>query len=152
LLALVLSVAWLLWSGLYKPLLLSLGAVSMVVTLVFAVRMNFFEHTEGLAKLAIRLPGYWFWLLTEILKSSIQVAGIVLSPSLNLQPRLVKIVRQDEDELPQVILGNSITLSPGTITIDIDESEVLVHCVSEQGAADMESGELLRRIDNLKAS
>ena len=144
--------AWLLWSGIYKPLLLGLGALSMVITLVFAVRMDFFKHTEGLAKLAIRLPGYWLWLLLEILKSSIQVARIVLSPRLTLEPRLVRIVRQGEDELPQVILGNSITLSPGTITIDIDESEVLVHCVSEQGAADMEGGEILRRINNLKAN
>jgi len=152
LLTLVLSVAWLLWSGLYKPLLIGLGSLSVLVTLIFAVRMKFFEHTEGLAQMASRLPGYWLWLLGEILKSSVQVSRIVLSPSLPIQPRLVKLVSQSGDELPQVILGNSITLSPGTITIDIDENEVLVHCISEEGAQDMESGELLRRVDLLRPS
>ncbi|MFT7140752.1 MAG: multicomponent Na+:H+ antiporter subunit E [Sulfitobacter sp.] len=152
LLTLVLSVAWLLWSGLYKPLLIGLGSVSVGVTLIFAVRMKFFEHTEGLAQMAIRLPGYWLWLLGEILKSSVQVSRIVLSPSLPIQPRLVKLVCKSSDELPQVILGNSITLSPGTITIDIDETEVLVHCIDEAGAQDMESGELLRRVDLLRPS
>jgi multicomponent Na+:H+ antiporter subunit E len=152
LLTLVLSVAWLLWSGLYKPLLISLGSLSVLVTLIFAVRMKFFQHTEGLAQMAIRLPGYWLWLLKEILKSSVQVSRIVLSPSLPIQPRLVMLVCKSDDELPQVILGNSITLSPGTITIDIRETEVLVHCIDEDGAQDMESGELLRRIDLLRAS
>ena len=66
--------------------------------------------------------------------------------------RMVKIASQSGDELPRVILGNSITLSPGTITIDIDDREVLVHCISEEGAQDMESGELLRRIEALGIS
>jgi len=152
LLTLVLSVAWLLWSGLYKPLLISLGSLSVAVTLIFAVRMKFFQHTEGLAQMATRLPGYWLWLLKEILKSSVQVSRIVLSPSLPIQPRLVTLVCKSDDELPQVILGNSITLSPGTITIDIRETEVLVHCIDEEGAQDMESGELLRRVDLLRPS
>jgi multicomponent Na+:H+ antiporter subunit E len=145
----VLSVAWLLWSGIYKPLLLGLGVVSVVITLVFAVRMRFFDHAAGLGRMAVRLPGYWLWLLKEILVSSVHVARLVLSPSLPIQPRLVYILSEPGEELPQVILGNSITLSPGTITIDIDEKAVLVHCISESGAKDMESGELLRRISQL---
>lgn len=149
-LAAVLSIAWLLWSGIYKPLLLGLGAVSVVITLIFAVRMKFFDHAEGLGRMAVRLPGYWLWLLKEILLSSIQVARVVLSPSLPIEPRTVKIMSQPGEELPQVILGNSITLSPGTITIDIDENELLVHCISEAGAKDMESGEVLRRIARLR--
>lgn len=112
--------------------------------------MKFFEHTSGLARMATRLPGYWFWLLIEIIKSAIQVSRIVLSPSLPIQPKLVKLTAKSDQELPQVILGNSITLSPGTITIDIDESEVLVHCISAEGAADMESGVLLDKIDKLR--
>jgi multicomponent Na+:H+ antiporter subunit E len=151
-LAVVLSIVWLLWSGLYKPLLISLGALSVVVTMIFAVRMKFFDHAEGLGSMALRLPGYWLWLLKEILVSSVQVTRIVLSPKLDIQPRTVKILSEPGSELPQVILGNSITLSPGTITIDIDEKEVLVHCISEAGARDMESGDLLRRIDRLKGS
>jgi multicomponent Na+:H+ antiporter subunit E len=149
LLGFVLVLTWLGLSGFFKPLLLSLGAVSVVITLIFAVRVKFFEHVIGLNSMGWRLPLYWLWLLGEIIKSALQVARIVLSPKIPMNHRMVKITSQSGDELPRVILGNSITLSPGTITIDIDDREVLVHCISEEGAQDMESGELLRRIEAL---
>lgn len=150
LLTIVLAITWLGLSGFFKPLLLSLGAVSVAITLIFAVRIKFFDHVVGMTRMGWRLPAYWFWLLTEIIKSAIQVARIVLSPKLPMNHRLVRITSDTDEELPRVILGNSITLSPGTITIDIDEREVLVHCISEEGAQDMESGELLRRIRKVR--
>lgn len=150
LLMVVLAVTWMGLSGFFKPLLLSLGAISIGITLMFAVRTGFFKHATGTTAMASRLPGYWLWLLLEIVKSAIQVARIVLSPRLPMNHRLVKLTLDDEDALPGVILGNSITLSPGTITVDIDGRVVLVHCISEEGAQDMESGELLRRIRRLK--
>ena len=149
-LAFVLVIIWLGLSGFFKPLLLTLGAVSVVITLIFAVRVKYFEHVVGLNNMGWRLPLYWLWLLKEIIKSALQVARIVLSPTIPKDHRLVKITSQSGEELPRVILGNSITLSPGTITIDIDDREVLVHCISEEGAKDMESGELLRRIEALR--
>ncbi len=149
-LTVVLALTWLGLSGFFKPLLLTLGAISIGITVVFAVRTKFFKHAMGTTKMASRLPGYWLWLLLEIVKSAIQVARIVLSPKLPMNHRLVKLTLEDEDAMPGVILGNSITLSPGTITVDIDGREVLVHCISEEGAQDMESGELIRRIRDLR--
>lgn len=149
-LGVILSLAWLAWSGFFKPLLLSLGAISVALTVYLAVRTSFFEHARGLFGMSLRLPAYWFWLLVEIIKSSIDVAKIVLSPSLPISPSLVRLHCPREAEMPQTILGNSITLSPGTITIDIDEKEALVHCLSEKGAIDIESGEILRRIRHLE--
>ncbi len=151
-LVLVLAVAWLLWSGIYKPMILGLGILSIGITLLLAIRMNFFVHTEGLPKLMLRLPGYWVWLLKEILVSSFDVARIVLSPRLPISPTVITLTSDSAEELPQVILGNSITLSPGTITIDIDESEVLVHCLTEQGANDLKHGDLMQRIRRLEKS
>ena len=152
LLTFVLGITWLGLSGFFKPLLLSLGVISVVITLIFAVRIKFFDHVLGMTKMGWRIPVYWVWLLIEIIKSAIQVARIVLSPKLPINHRLVKITSETGEELPRVILGNSITLSPGTITIDIDDKEVLVHCISEQGAQEMESGELLRRIEQLRGA
>lgn len=149
-LAIVLSIAWLLWSGLYKPMLLGLGALSVGLTLILAVRMNFFRHTDGLAGMLVRLPGYWWWLLKEIVTSSIDVTRIVLSPSLPISPRVIKIRSESLQELPHVILGNSVTLSPGTITIDIDDHELIVHCLSDAGAQDLRDGELMRRVQKLE--
>lgn len=149
-LTVVLVIAWLLWSGIYTPMLLGLGALSIALTLYLAVRVNFFAHTEGLLGLLPRLPGYWMWLIKEIIVSSWDVARIVLSPSLPISPTLVTLRSRRDEELPQVILGNSITLSPGTVTLDIDEYEVLVHCISEAGADALLSGELLRRVEQLE--
>ena len=150
LLCIVLVAAWLIWSGLYKPMLLGLGALSVGLTAWLAVRMNFFEHTEGLPRLLRRLPGYWWWLLKEIVASSIEVARIVLSPSLPISPTMITLRNKSDVELPQVILGNSVTLSPGSITVDIDEQELIVHCITEAGAQALQEGELLRRIERLE--
>ncbi len=149
-LIIVLTIAWLLWSGIYKPIIFGLGVFSVAITAYLAVRMNFFEHTGGLQHMALRLPLYWAWLLKEIIKSSIEVARIVLSPSLPIKPQVVQITSEKDKELPQVILGNSITLSPGTITIDIDGSEILVHCINDATADDLKSGELMKRVDQLE--
>lgn len=149
-LCLVLAAAWLIWSGIYKPMLIGLGALSVGLTAWLAVRMDFFEHTEGLPGLLLRLPAYWWWLLKEIVVSSIDVARIVLSPSLPISPTIITLRNESERELPQVILGNSITLSPGSITIDIDENELIVHCITKAGAESLELGELLRRIEQLE--
>lgn len=149
-LTIVLIITWLGLSGFFKPLLLSLGAVSIAITLMFAVRTGFFNQAFGITKMAARLPGYWLWLLLEIIKSAIQVSRIVLSPKLPMNHRMVKLTLDDDEPMPGVILGNSITLSPGTITVDIDGRDVIVHCISEEGAQDMESGELLRRIKHLR--
>lgn len=146
LLACLLAVSWFIWSGMFKPMLIGLGTLSIIITVYVAVRIRFFDHVQGMHLFAWRLPVYWFWLLKEIVISSIDVARIVLSPSLPISPRLVRMESEQGLELPQVILGNSVTLSPGTITIDIDEHVLLVHCLSEHAAKQLESGELLRRI------
>lgn len=151
-LAVFLAIAWLLWSGIYKPMVLGLGVFSVAVVTYLAVRMNFFSHTDGLQYMIWRLPFYWAWLLKEILKSAYHVARIVLSPSLPIKPRIVRIVSERDQEMPQVILGNSITLSPGTVTIDIDGSQILVHCINDATAEDLKSGELQRRVDRLERS
>lgn len=151
LLLLVLSCAWLLWSGLYKPLLLGLGAFSCLLSLYMAHRMGFFRH-QALMGLLPRLPGYWLWLLREIAISSAEVARIILSPSLPISPTVVKLRAESDGEVAQVILGNSITLSPGTVTLDVFEGELLVHCLTRQGAESLKSGEAVRRAAALERS
>ena len=142
--------AWLLWSGLYKPVVLGLGAFSCVLVVYLATRLDFFTHADGIPRLLVRLPRFWLWLLKEIVVSSWQVAKIVLSPSLPIKPSLVVLDIGSEDEMPRVIFGNSITLSPGTITLDIDGQNALIHCLTEESAAAVTSGELQRRIAGLE--
>ncbi len=140
---------WLLWSGLYKPLLISLGVFSCSLSLWLAQRTGFFRHALPIRSL-LRLPALWWWLLIEVIKSSIEVARIILSPSLPIQPELVEFTTTEKTNSGKVILGNSITLSPGTVTIDVDEDRLLVHCLTSNTANELRSREVERRIEKLE--
>lgn len=146
-----LAVAWVLWSGLYKPLLLGLGAFSCLLCAYLAHRTGFFAHSD-IFRLLPRLPGYWWWLLREIVVSSIEVARLILSPSLPISPTVVVLKADSASEVSQVLLGNSITLSPGTVTMDVHEGELVVHCLTSAGARKLQSGEALQRVAALERS
>lgn len=141
LLLLVLAISWLLWSGLYKPLVMGLGAFSCLLSAYLAHRMGFFRHHEALIKFLPRLPGYWLWLLKEIVISSIDVAKLILSPSLPISPTVVVLNAKAKTDVGQVILGNSITLSPGTVTLDVHEGILLIHCLTSEGAKELQKDE-----------
>lgn len=85
-----LGVLWVLWSGFYTPLILSLGAASCLVTLYVAHRIGFFRQEIFSLHIIPRLPGYWSWLLVEIAKSSLDVARIVLKRRLEISPTVVE--------------------------------------------------------------
>ena len=148
-LLLILVVSWVLWSGIYKPLLVGLGLLSCLLSLWVAKRTGFFRHAMVLRAL-LRLPALWWWLLQEVVKSSLEVARVVLSPSLPIQPELVELTTSEEADSAKVILGNSITLSPGTVTIDVHENRLLVHCLTADSAAGLRSLEAERRVARLE--
>jgi multicomponent Na+:H+ antiporter subunit E len=143
-LLLVLAIAWVLWSGLYKPLVLGLGAFSCGLSCYMAHRMGFFRH-QALMKLLPRLPAYWWYLLREIVASSLDVARLILKPTLPVSPTVVVLQAEAQSEVGQVILGNSITLSPGTVTLDVHEGQLLVHCLTSKSARALQDGEANRR-------
>jgi multicomponent Na+:H+ antiporter subunit E len=149
LLLLVLGVSWVLWSGLYNPLVLGLGVFSCLLSAYMAYRMGFFRHQAPLA-LFPRLPGYWWWLLREIVASSVEVMRLILKPSLPISPTLVEIQAQTQSPVGLVILGNSITLSPGTVALDVHEGKLLVHCLTSESAQALRDGEANRRAAQLE--
>lgn len=138
--------AWLLWSGIYKPLLLGLGILSCALTIYVKQRMDYFETDLYALRFGRRLFGYWLWLAKEIVKSSLDVARIVLSPSLPISPKVVKIEASCEHPVDQAILANSITLTPGTLALDVYKGEITVHALTQAGADELERGEMDRRV------
>ncbi len=147
---LLLAATWLLWSGLYKPLLLGLGVLSCVLTFLLARRIDYFDNELFALRLSLRLLRYWLWLGGEIIRSSLDVIRIVLHPKLPISPRVIDIKAGAEDPFYQVILGNSITLTPGTLTIDVHEGVIKVHALTEDGARSLEAGEMNRRVAALQ--
>lgn len=150
-LLLALLVSWVLWSGIYKPLLLWLGLFSCLLSVWLAHRMGFFRHPLP-PRTALKLPAYWWWLLREVIKSSLEVARLVLSPSLPISPTTVELTTTETSDLGKVLLGNSITLSPGTVTIDVHEDRLLVHCLTRSSAMDLLGQEAQRRTSRLEIS
>jgi multicomponent Na+:H+ antiporter subunit E len=148
-LLLILLVSWVLWSGIYKPLLLWLGLFSAVLSTWLGHRMGFFRHPIP-PRALLRLPRFWVWLLGEVIRSSIDVARIVLSPSLPISPTKVELTTTESTEAGRVILGNSITLSPGTVTIDIDDDRLVVHCLTRDGAEALRGMEVQQRTERLR--
>ena len=138
-LTILLMVAWLLWSGIYKPILLALGLFSCLLCVYLVYRTGFFRGPSGL-HLLHRLPGYWLWLLKEVFRSSIDVARIVLNPKLPISPTMIELEAQPTGPIGQAILGNAITLSPGTVTVDLYQGKLMVHCLTQSGADDLATG------------
>ncbi|HSN52482.1 MAG TPA: Na+/H+ antiporter subunit E [Woeseiaceae bacterium] len=147
---LLLFVAWVLWSGYLKPLLLGLGALSCLLTVWIVRRMGYFDDETYAFHYDWRLLGFWGWLGGEVVKSSIEVARIVLRPRIDVEPQVVTIDASSLGPVDQALLGNSITLTPGTLTLDVDEGRLLVHALTPNGAAALEGGEMQQRVAALR--
>ena len=142
--------AWLLWSGIYKPLLLALGLFSCLLTIYIKHRMEYFQTEVFALQFGRRLIGYWLWLAKEVVKSSLDVARIIVSPSLPISPQVLTIKASSENPVDQATLANSITLTPGTLALDVYKGEVTVHALTKTGADELRKNEMDRRILSLR--
>ena len=146
----MLVIAWLLWSGIFQPLLLMLGLFSCALTFLLVRRMGYFDNDFFALRFSMKLISYWAWLGREVFRSSLQVARVVIDPSLPISPRTIEIKSTSRHLVDQVILANSITLTPGTLALDLHEGIIKVHTLTEAGAQDLLSGEMNRRVDALR--
>jgi multicomponent Na+:H+ antiporter subunit E len=137
---------WLLMSGFFTPLLISLGVTSVLLVLYIAHRMDLYDHETFPYHLKLRFLGYWGWLAKEIFKANIDVAKIVLSPRMPISPRVVRVKATQKTDLGLVIFANSITLTPGTVTIDIEGDEMVVHALSQDLADGVLNGDMDARV------
>lgn len=126
-----LFVIWLLLSGVYKPLIMGLGFASCVLVVIVVRRMDNAADAERL-KVNLRpveLTKYLFWLFWEIAKANWTVTKLILSPEMKMKQRLFKVPFSQKTDLGQTIFANSITLTPGTISVEVEEDHFLVHAV-----------------------
>ena len=149
-LGVVLAVVWLLLSGHFEPLILMLGLASCVIVVVIAKRMDFVDHEGHPIHLTRRAVGYWLWLSWEIVKANIDVARRVLAPRIAINPTMVRLASSQKSDLGLVIYANSITLTPGTISVDVEPGEILVHALSRDAARELEIGEMDRRVSQVE--
>ncbi len=146
----LLSLTWIMWSGYFTSMLLFLGLVSCALCIWLALRMRFFDDYLFSMPVGMGLLGYWIWLLREVIASSLAVTRIVLSPRLPISPRVARIRAGSDHPYDQVLFANSITLTPGTLSMDLDDGVITVHSLTEDGMRDLLSGEMNRRVTALR--
>lgn len=89
---------------------------------------------------------YGFWLVLEILKSNIDVCKRILNPRLPISPRWVTIKASQNSEFAKIVYANSITLTPGTISIDVEDENIDVHALSDIGVEGLEAGDMDKKV------
>ena len=149
---LTLAALWLLWSGLYLPLMLGLGLASVVLVVWLTRRLETIDHESVPTHLGFKVIAYWGWLVKEIVVSSIDVTRIVLTRDMPISPTMVQTRSKSAGVVGQVLLANSITLTPGTLTTDIDDDGLItVHALTQSGADGVVNGDMNDRVAALPA-
>lgn len=140
------AVLWLVLSGHYdSTLLLSLGAGSAVFAVLLAWRLHILDDETAPYYKLWRFLFYWPWLLVEIIKANIIVVRTILSADMVLTPRMVRVKTLPGTDMGKVLLANSITLTPGTVSVDIDENEIIVHALLKELTGKEGFAEMSRR-------
>ncbi len=129
-----LAALWFTLSGRTELQLVVLGAVSVLVVLVLIGRMAIIDHGTAGIRRPTPLLLYWLWLGGEIFKANVAVARAVLKVDLDLSPTLVRVPSSQRTDFGRAVFANSITLTPGTVTVDIEDDCFLVHALTESMA------------------
>ncbi|MFQ6136343.1 MAG: Na+/H+ antiporter subunit E [Candidatus Hydrothermarchaeales archaeon] len=153
---LALLLFWLFVSSTFDIQHIMLGAFCALLVAVFSHEMLIRKGERALPKpkVIILYLFYIGYLITEIIKSNIQVARIVLDPKMPISPGIVKFKTGLKKDLIKVTLANSITLTPGTFTIDIIGDTYYVHAITthrpEEYARGIEEWPMLRRLREIE--
>ena len=123
---------WVIISSKLDVISLTIGVmVSLLVVFYnYDLIFNQSEMTKLTFKKLLALIVLGFFLMINIVKSNIEVAKIVLSPKMSIHPGFKKIKQPLKKEVNRAMFGNAITLTPGTLTVDMNDDEILVHALN----------------------
>ncbi|MEN9807559.1 MAG: hypothetical protein RL756_2079 [Pseudomonadota bacterium] len=145
--AIVLFAFWLTLSGFFTPLLLTAGALSAIAVAFFCQRrLRIIDRDAQPLHLLLRAVTYWPWLVIEIVKSALQVSRRILAPRLSISPCFARVPLPQETEAGRVTYANSITLTPGTIAVQVDNDQLLVHALEADSIGDLAGGRMAARV------
>lgn len=143
---------WLLLSGVYKPLTLYLGLFSSLAVTLILNRMIRLSPAQPLqfSLHPIAVLFYIAWLMVEITKANWQVIKLILAPQLKLQQNLFKIPYSQKTDLGQTMFANSITLTPGTVSVEIEPDHLLVHVLYYSDKSHAELADMDRHVTKVE--
>lgn len=148
----VLFGTWYVLSGISTPIFLIYAGVSCSLATLLALRMNVIDTEGHPFHLAFSAPIYWLWLLKEMLKSGLTVTRAVWTPEHHITPNFAWIPASQSCDLGRTIYANSITLTPGTVCVDIENDYAFVHALESASIDDLNKGVMDRRVTKLTGS
>lgn len=151
-LALFLFAFWLALSGHYTPVLVGAGLASALLCAIAARRMLLVDPEGHPLQLLTGAVTYFPWLAWEIVKSAWSVTKVILSPRLPISPTMTRVRASQRTAAGIATYANSITLTPGTLTVGVAENELIVHALTRDGALDLESGGMDRRVTRFEGA
>jgi len=149
--SILMFIFWFSLSGQTAPIFLILGVVSSLLVAYWShdLLIGKMEKGPGLRRI-ILLIKYFPWLAWEIVLANLNLVYLVLHPKMPIEPTIVRFKHDLKTDLGITLLANSITLTPGTITIDADRHEYIVHAVSRKTAQDLLSGTMLAKVKQIE--
>lgn len=146
----LLVLLWLGNSGHYSPLILGLGLGSCVLVIWLSRLMKVVDHESQPLHLGRSLPGYLIWLVGKVVRSNADVVCHIWRGNRSISPCVARLPLDQSSDMGRVIYANSITLTPGTVAMDMDDGSVLVHALTEAGIVELREGEMNRRVVGLE--
>ena len=147
----LLLATWAVFSGKFDAFHLGMGALSSLIVTWLSQDLLFKDREKDLGERlaeAARFIGYVFWLLWQIVLANVHVFKLAMTKEgeKEMSPRVVKFKTKLKTDFAKFVYANSITLTPGTITIQINGNQYLVHAISEAVEKDLLTGEMERRV------
>ena len=151
-LSIILIVFWLLNSGHYNYLILALGAASIAIVVLIAHRMDVVDHESQTIHLSLEYPRFGLWLIKEIVVANLTVVKHIWLGNKTITPTVKVIKASQTTDVGKVIYSNSITLTPGTVTLGLVNDEIMVHALIQENIVALESGDMDSRVSKLEQS
>lgn len=151
-LTIVLFLFWLALSGHYTPFLVTLGLLISIGCAYVANRMGIADGEGHPNHLILPTLSFYPWLFWEICKSAWTVSKVIIDPKLPVSPTATRVRATQRTSVGLVTYANSITLTPGTVTMRVEGNEIVVHAILREGALDLEAGTMDARVTQFEGS
>ncbi len=142
---------WILLSGEFTFILITSGVIASLIVAylshdIFIGKPDLKTETGRVFRFLRYLP----WLLWQIILCNVEIAYLVLNPKSLVDPQLVRFKNDLKTDLGIVTLANSITLTPGTVTVEANEEEFVIHAIWQKSAEGIIDGEMQRKVKKIE--
>ena len=150
-LSVALATVWLAWSGHLEVFILGLGIASVATVVAICARLGILDFETVPVWLGLKpIYSYAPWLIREVVDANVEVARRIVDPKLPVTPTMIEVHVTQKTDLGRVLHANSITLTPGTVSVDLQGDLIRVHSISQADAEEDMAGEMDRRVSDLE--